>query len=179
MDEFGRTLSAARRGDDDAWSALYSEFFPMVFRYLTARTGDRSLAEELSQDVFIAAVRGLKRLREDSQPGFEGWLIRIAANRHVDWVRRQGRQLPEVAVPGPDPADLAVDRLASAEVMAAVARLTPDQQDVIVQRFVLDRSLADVAHSTRRSLAAVKALQHRALATLDRELTEAGYDRAS
>ena len=179
MDEFSGVLDGARRGDDAAWDGLYSEFHPRVFRYLLARSGDPDVAAELSQDVFVAAVSAIRRLRENSRPGFEGWLIRIAANRHVDWFRRQ-RRVPELEPePAADPADLAVDRVVSAELMAAVARLTADQQDVIVQRFVLDRSLEDVARATRRSVTAVKALQHRGLAALDRLLVEVGYDRGA
>jgi RNA polymerase sigma-70 factor (ECF subfamily) len=174
MDEFASLVARGRRGDADAWDTLFELFHPRVFRYLLGRTGDAAVAEDLSQEVFIAAIRGIPELRQDSRPGVEGWFIRISRNKLNDWHRRRRTEPEHLPSEGLDPADVAIDRLAVQELRLAMDELTADQQDILVQRFILDRSLEQVAASTNRSLGAVKAMQHRALASLERILQEGG-----
>jgi RNA polymerase sigma-70 factor, ECF subfamily len=168
----GPTVEDAAKGDGAAWDRLFDRFHPVVYRYALARTGNQSVAEEIAQDVFVAAVKGVRGLRERSQPGVEGWFIRIARFKVADWARRKAREAQTVAPQETffDPSETAITNLAAAEVRRAMESLTDEQQDVVVRRFVLDQSLEEVARSTGRRVGAVKALQHRALATLARHL---------
>jgi RNA polymerase sigma-70 factor (ECF subfamily) len=176
MDDFASLVARGRKGDADAWNALFELFHPIVFRYLIGHTRDSAVAEDLSQEVFVAAVRGIRKLRHDSRPGVEGWFIRIARNKLSDWHRSRKDEPWYVVDASGDPADVAVARVASEELRRAMDKLTMEQQDILVQRFILDRSLEQVAASTDRSVGAVKAMQHRALASLERVLEEEGYD---
>lgn len=168
----GPTVDDAARGDGAAWDRLFDQFHPMVYRYALARTGDQGVAEEIAQDVFVAAVTGVRGLRERSQPGVEGWFIRIARFKIADWARRKAREAHVLAPDrtSDDPSETALTNLAANEVRQAMESLTEEQQDVVVRRFVLDQSLEEVARSTGRPVGAVKALQHRALAALARRL---------
>lgn len=136
-----------------------------------ALLGDASAAEDVAQEVFVAAVSALAGLRNDSEGGIEAWLIRIARNKSVDRTRRFRRETAtEGEVAAPDPADVAIGRLDTVRLRDAMGQLSLDQRDVIVRRFVLDQSLEQVAEATGRRVGAVKSLQHRALAALGRHL---------
>jgi RNA polymerase sigma-70 factor (ECF subfamily) len=165
-------VDAALRGDRGGWDGLFDRFHPVVYRYALARTGDRTAAEEIAQEVFVAATRTLSRLRERSDAGVEGWFVAIARNKLADRGRRRALEDRVQGAPGAaaDAAELATSRLAAVELRAAMEHLTGEQREVVLRRFVLDQSLEQVASATGRGVGAVKALQHRALAALERRL---------
>lgn len=165
-------VESASRGEAAGWDGLFDRFYPPVLRYALARTQDRPAAEEVAQEVFVAAVRTIGSLRERSEPGVEGWFLAIARSKLTDRARRTGREQrlqlrPQTA---PDAAELATANLSAAELHRAMDDLTEDQRDVLVRRFVLDHSLEQVAAATGRSVGAVKAMQHRALGMLEKRL---------
>jgi RNA polymerase sigma-70 factor, ECF subfamily len=165
-------VEAALRGDNSGWDGLFDRFYPTVHRYALARTGDRSAAEEVAQEVFVAAVGTLSRLRERSEAGIEGWFVAIARFKLADRARRRAREerLAPPPAPGPDAGEVAASRLAGVELRTAMEELTEEQRDVLLRRFVLDQSLEQVAAATGRRVGAIKALQHRALAALGKRL---------
>jgi RNA polymerase sigma-70 factor (ECF subfamily) len=165
-------VELALRGEASGWDGLFDRLYPAVHRYALARTQDRTAAEEVAQEVFVAAVGTLGRLRERSAPGIEGWFLAIARNKLADRARRRGREQRVQLQPTPaaDAAELATGNLAATELRRALDELTDDQRDVLIRRFVLDHSLEHVAAATGRSVGAVKAMQHRALAMLQRRL---------
>ena len=147
----------------DAYRALA----PAVLGYLRAQRAPDP--DDLLGEVFLQVARDLHRFRGDAD-GLRRWVFSIAHNRLLDARRRQGRrpQTADHAVPDnpapppPDPFD--------PELVEALARLTPDQREVVVLRFVADLPLEDVARITRRRVGAVKALQHRGLEMLAKQL---------
>jgi len=165
-------VEAALRGDSAGWDGLFDRFYPTVHRYALARTGDRSAAEEVAQEVFVAAVGTLFRLRERSEAGIEGWFVGVARFKLADRARRRARdeRLPAPPPAGLDAAEVAAGNLAAGELRIAMEELTEEQRDVLVRRFVLDQSLEQVAGATGRRVGAVKALQHRALAALAKRI---------
>src|SRR3954470_9263710 len=85
---------AASRGDDAAFTALYARYAGRIEGYLARMLGDRHLAEDVTHEVFVSALR---RLREDRPPiAFGPWLFRIARNAAIDVHRRArlARQVP-------------------------------------------------------------------------------------
>lgn len=165
-------VESALRGEAAGWDGLFDRFYPTVHRYALARTGEVTAAEEVAQEVFVAAVRTLRRMRERSEPGVEGWFIAIARNKLTDRARRRARdgRLHAHHDSVPDAAELATSNLAAAELRRALDDLTNEQRDVLLRRFVLDQSLEHVAAATGRSVGAVKAMQHRAQAALQKRL---------
>ena len=145
----------------------YRRLAPAVLGYL--RTQGAPDPEDLVGEVFLNVARDLSRFRGDDD-ALRRWVFTIAHNRLLDARRRAARRpqmarvpLPEVASPPPaEPLD--------PELVAALDTLTAEQREVVVLRFVADLSLDDVARITRRKVGAVKALQHRALETLARQL---------
>ncbi len=142
---------------------VYRALAPAVLGYLRAQRAPEP--EDLLGEVFLQVARDLHRFKGDDAAR-RRWVFSIAHNRLLDARRRQSRRpvvadrsVPEVAVAPPDdPLD--------PELVTALSKLTADQREVVVLRFVADLPLADVARITNRRVGAVKALQHRALDTL-------------
>jgi RNA polymerase sigma-70 factor (ECF subfamily) len=168
-----QAVEAARWGEAQGWTPLFERFYPDVHAYALARLGDLTAAEDVAQDVFVAAVTSIQGLRDPRGPAPQAWFLHICRHKVIDHIRRSSRH-PTGAVrvepaPDPDPSVIAETNLESQRVRAAMTRLTDEQQDILVRRFVLDQSLENVAATTRRSLGAVS-MQHRALESLRRAL---------
>jgi len=165
-------VGSARRGEAAGWDWLFDRTHRLVLRYVMARLGDRDAAEDVTQEVFVAAVTAIRRLRDESEVGIEGWLLGIARFKVADRLRQRSRDRDRQPVPagaaGEDAGELAVTRLSAAEVRRAMERLSADQREVVLRRFILDQSLEEVAAATGRPVGAVKSMQHRALASLAR-----------
>jgi RNA polymerase sigma-70 factor (ECF subfamily) len=171
-------VEAAQRGDTEAFGQLYDRYVDVVHRYAYARLGDRALAEDVTSETFL---RALRRIGTVSYRGRDvgAWFVTIARNLVLDHVK-SGRNRYEVvgadpmaadrATEGPEPAVLA--RLSAEELLRCVRQLPPDQQECVVLRFLQGLSVAETAAVMRRNTGAVKALQHRALRRLATLLPE-------
>lgn len=120
--------------------------------------------EDLTGDVFVSVTEKLGGFRGDDG-AVRRWVFTIAHNRRVDEIRRAQRR-PETLSPEPDSPSTHDSTPLDPDLVAALERLTDDQRDVVVLRYVGDLSLRDVARITGRRLGAVKMLQARALAAL-------------
>ena len=172
-------LAAARVREPAAVTRVYTAYAPALFRFFLAAVGDRPTAEDLTGDVFKGAIEGLPRFHGPVE-ALGGWLFRIARHDLSDYRRRQARSrvqpledlLEEAALAGGvvDPAELALDRVEGDRVLAALRQLTPDQREVLLLRLVADLTAPEAAGILNKSTDAVKALQHRGLASLARVL---------
>jgi RNA polymerase sigma-70 factor (ECF subfamily) len=167
-----RLVKQAKRGDDRAFSELYRRHVDMIYRYTYARVRDATVAEDLTAQVFLKAFEGLPNYQPRGAP-FSAWLYRIAHARTVDYWRQQQRRkevvlLDSMPATAPLPEDVVVARSEWDAAVDLIAQLTNDQRDVIILRFIEEMSLAEVADTLDKTVGAVKALQHRALASLAR-----------
>jgi RNA polymerase sigma-70 factor, ECF subfamily len=171
-------LVGARRREPAAVTRIYTAYAPALFRFFLAAVGDRPTAEDLTGDVFKSAIEDLPRFHGPVE-ALGGWLFRIARHDLSDYRRRQAGKLvqpledllEEAALAGGvDPEELALDRVEGDRVLAALRQLTPDQREVLLLRLVADLTAAEVAGILNKSTDAVKALQHRGLASLARVL---------
>ena len=164
-------VTAAQRGDQDAFGQLYQQYVGVVFRFALFRVGDRPLAEDLTSETFL---RALRRIDSVSYQGRDigAWFITIARNLILDHVKSSRYRL-ETTVP--DIRDSAMtgsvenevmDRITSAELQGAIATLSHDQRECIVLRFLQGLSVAETATAMGRAPSAVKSLQHRAVQCL-------------
>jgi RNA polymerase sigma-70 factor, ECF subfamily len=172
-------LAAARRRDPDALARIYQAFAPALLRFFVAAVGDRHAAEDLTGTVLAAAIEDL--------PGFRGgvdklgsWMFRIARHDLYDYRRRVARARTErlddvldqkaLTKEPPDLRGWPVERLEASRVMAALEQLSPDQREVLLLRLAAGLTVGEVAATLGKTTGAVKALQHRGLASLARKL---------
>ncbi len=167
-------VDRARQGDSEALAALYDAYLPKVYRYILARVGTAHEAEDLTEEVFLKMLGAIGEFRWKSVP-FSAWLFRIAHNHVVSHFRRsalrKGGALSESIVDeGMDLSKMVEERLALADVRRATAQLPEAQREVITLRFVAGLSIQETARVLGKRENNVKALQHKAVARLQRML---------
>jgi RNA polymerase sigma factor (sigma-70 family) len=178
-ESFEVTLAAARTGAEWAWTAIYNDLAPSVLGYL--RTRGAPDPEDLTGEVFLETVRDLHAF-DGSERGFRAWVFTIAHHRLLDERRARARRpfevMSEEVIDAPDASSDAEDRiLSSVEAERAyrlIARLSPDQQDVLLLRTLGQMTIEEVARALGKRPGAVKQLQRRAIAALKRELEREG-----
>jgi RNA polymerase sigma-70 factor, ECF subfamily len=168
-------LDRSRRRDQDAFARLYSATYRRIFAYLLARAGEQAAAEDLLQDVYMAALKSIPRFRGHTEGEFLGWLLKIAHAKVTDGLRLKYRR-PELRVAelpstySVDPLDTFDQHLRLDEIAQALAELTEDQRDVVVNRLVVGLDLEETSKLMGKNVGSIKALQHRGLANLARIL---------
>jgi RNA polymerase sigma-70 factor, ECF subfamily len=171
-------VAAAQQGDANAYGDLYSRYRDVVFRFVLSRIADRHLAEDLTGETFL---RALRRLDSVSYQGRDvgAWFVTIARNLVFDHCKSSRFRLEVKVANMLDAEDTAVgperEVIAStvaAELWGCVDRLGRDQQQCVRLRFQQGLSVRETAIVMGRKDGAVKALQHRAIRRLLQLLPE-------
>jgi RNA polymerase sigma-70 factor, ECF subfamily len=165
-------IKNAQNGDVQALTELYEHYKPIIYRYLYFRMGEKHLAEDITTEVFIKVIKNIHRYRFNNSP-FQAWMFKIARNLATDHFRSMKTRLyvdlNETLVDSNEKTESIVERnLAFQQLHRALLRLTPDQCDVIVMRFLAEIPISEVALMLNKSEGAVKALQVRGLQALQR-----------
>lgn len=177
-----RLLERARCFDQVALGEIYDSYSPGVFRYAIRLLGDAVLAEECVAETFSRFLKGLRN-GGGPQDYLQAYLYQIAHHWITDFYRRQ----PPPAFPLDDdmvnelddPVQVAVENIEREQVRAALVRLTPEQRQVVVLKFLEGWENEAVAAQMEKPVGSIKALQHRALDALRRMLLptrEASYE---
>ena len=173
MEDERDLVQRAKQRDEEAFNRIYESYFDKVYRYLALKIGNRTEAEDLTQQVFLKVVRSINSFNWKGPP-FSAWLFRIAHNQMVDYLRKEKKRLSlplnESIVSRDDPQQTAETNLAIEQMLEATKRLTEAQQEVISLRFSADLSTSEVARIMGRSEGAIKALQHSAIIALRKVL---------
>lgn len=175
-----RALEGLRNLDSQSIGAIYDKYFPEVYRYVRYRIGDETIAEDIASDVFVRMLEASQK-KQGPQTNLRGWLIATASNAVNDHHRRNYRRPVEAlsdSMPDRGPGiHSEIDLREQNSVMrTALAQLTAEQQHVLVLRFGEGYSLEETAALLKRNVNAVKALQFRALASLQRRIGEMIYE---
>jgi RNA polymerase sigma-70 factor (ECF subfamily) len=156
--DFG-VLRKAQRGDERAFSLIVRAYEVPVFNYVVRLVGDRALAEDLTQEVFIRVFQGLPKFSLRSK--FTTWLFQVTKNRVLDELRASERR-PRALVALDDAPQLEVldapaEQVETIEALwAAVDRLNTDLKMALLLRDVVGLSYNEIADSLDTTLATVK-----------------------
>jgi RNA polymerase sigma-70 factor (ECF subfamily) len=164
-----------QQGDRDALEELYLIHFDRIYSYLHVSVGNRHDAEDLTTQTFLKMLEKIGSFKWQSAP-FSAWLFRIAHNLAMDHFRARRRWQPEEEVPEPpgeeEPsAELtAMKTIGRESMLKLIKELSPEQQQVLTLKFVFNLPNAEVATILDKTEGAIKSLQHRALASLQRQI---------
>ncbi|MGC4803916.1 ECF subfamily RNA polymerase sigma factor, BldN family [Micromonospora sp. DT233] len=175
-------IERAQAGEAEAFGLIYDRYVDTVFRFVYFRVGNRQLAEDLTSDTFL---RALKRIGSFTWQGRDlgAWLVTIARNLVADHFK-SGRYRLEVTTgdvldadredrgPEGSPEAAVVEHITNVALLTAVKQLNPEQQECIVLRFLQGFSVAETARAMGKNEGAIKALQYRAVRALARLLPE-------
>jgi RNA polymerase sigma-70 factor (ECF subfamily) len=165
----------AQQHDQAALTQLYEENFDKIYRYIVLKIGNRTEAEDMTQQVFLNALKSISSFKWKGSP-FSAWLFRIAHNQIVDYLRKKSRQATvpleeSLAADDSNPRQVAERKVEIEQMVQATKGLTRAQQEVISLRFAGELSVAEVARIMGKSEGAVKALQHSAIVALRKALS--------
>lgn len=171
-------VRAAQEGDMAAFSELYERYYDVVFRYVLFRMNDRNLAEDVTQEAFVRALRRIGSVTYQGRD-IAAWFVTIARNLIFDHVKSSRYRLEsttsdmiELSPSTHGPEQQVLDGATNEELIRCVRKLNPDQQECITLRFLQGLSVAETARIMDRNEGAVKALQHRAVRRLAQLLPE-------
>ena len=167
-------LEGAQRYDPKALADIFDAYYDRIYSYVYRRIGQPGLCEDLAGEVFVRLLEAIKAGR-GPRTNLLAWLYRVAHNLVVDHYRRKGKMTTQtledwlVSVPDNPTRNVELDALRG-QLREALSRLTEEQQQVIVLKFVEDLSNAQVGIIMGKPEGAIKSLQHRALAALRRQV---------
>ncbi|HEY7222710.1 MAG TPA: sigma-70 family RNA polymerase sigma factor [Micromonosporaceae bacterium] len=175
-------VERAQDGDTDAFGQIYHRYLDTVHRFIYFRVGNRQLAEDLTAETFL---RALKRIGSVTWQGRDlgAWLVTIARNLVADYFKsgRHRFELPTSDVldadaeergPEGSPEAAVVDHITNVALLTAVRQLNREQRECIILRFLQGFSVAETAQAMGKNEGAIKALQYRAVRALHRLLPE-------
>jgi RNA polymerase sigma-70 factor (ECF subfamily) len=166
-------LKQAGQFDSCALAEIYDIYSPRLYRYSMRLLGDDCAAEDCVSETFS---RFLKALQAGKGPRdyLQAYLFRTAHNLVVDHYRRQSptEELDEDLPQAKTTESVAEDNLRQSRVWAALHKLTEDQQQVVALKFLEGWENEEIAHALHKPIGAVKSLQHRALAQLQKILLD-------
>lgn len=162
-------LVARAQADPRAFAPLYARYVDPVYRYCYRRLGHPEAAADATAQIFAKALAALPRYRTDA-PSFRSWMFAIAHNVITDDLRARRPVAPLAAAEhlyavDPSPEDEVLRREAGSTVLALLARLPPDQRQILELRLA-GLSGPEIAATLGRSLGSVKIAQVRAFARL-------------
>ncbi len=160
--------------DEAAWSTCYQRYFPSIYRIAYARTLQHVAAEDIAAKVFLEAVASIGKYRYRGVP-FRAWLFRIARYEVADYLKHQQRR-PQVSIEDAPEPSFEVHHLVEekTDLLRAMDGLTEMQKNVVIMRFMVGCSLAEVALALDKSIGAIKQLQARAVGLLQEALLPGG-----
>lgn len=170
------TLARAAQGDQEAFGLLYERYVGRIYNYVYYRTGNIYDAEDLTERVFLRAMRHIPNYHDRGLP-FTAWLYRIAHNLVANWHRDNSRrkEIPlddglQTVYRGEHPE---LELLLSEErghLLTVIRKLPAERQQLLILKFVEHLSNAEIGQIMGRSEGAVKSLYHRTLITMRDEL---------
>jgi RNA polymerase sigma-70 factor, ECF subfamily len=166
----------AQEGDGEAFGQLYDAYSDTVYRYIYYRVSNKQLAEDLSSETFLRALRRISTFTWQGRD-FGAWLVTIARNLVADHFKssRYRLEVPTGEMLDSDqtessPEDSVLAYLSNKELLDAVCQLNSQQQECVTLRFLHGLSVAETAKIMGKNDGAIKTLQYRAIRTLARLL---------
>ena len=171
-------VELARAGDAEAFGLLYDHYQPSVYRFLYYRTRSVALAEDLTSETFIRALRNINGFRWQGRD-LGAWLMTIARNLTTDHYKAgrtrlelttEDMTLHDDVTDGPE--DAVLQGITNEILLSALTELPTEQRECIIMRFLQGMSIAETALALERSEGAVKQLQLRGVRNLAKLMPE-------
>jgi len=169
-------VTLATQGDRHAFGELYDRYVERIYNYVYYRTSDPDDAEDLTERVFLRAIRHIENYEDRGYP-ISAWLYRIAHNLVANWYRDNSRReevpLESVAFSleftGEHPEPSVLQEEECQQLMEVIHQLPEDRQQLLILKFVERLTNAEIGEIMDRTEGAIKSLYHRTLVALRQE----------
>lgn len=175
-------IKKAKNGDHVSFQALYDQYVVQIYRFVFLKVGQKQDAEDITQHVFVSAWENISSYEHRGFP-FSSWLYRIASNATVDHFRTSGRTVDIESIPEEylgaenENENHKIDTVMGLEIVKKMlTKLEPDQQSVLIMKFVEDKTNKEIAESLQKTEGAIRVIQHRALKQLKTLVDERKYN---
>lgn len=164
-------VEKATQRDTDSFGDLYDKYFTRIYSHLYYRVSNVQDAEDMTAQVFLNAWKAMPRYKDTGRP-FVVWLLSIAHNLVVDHYRakRETTSADDIILPADDasnPVAILEANFEKAGLRGAIGKLKkPDQQLVVVMRYIDGMEYPEIAAVLNKSEGAVRVILHRALLNL-------------
>ncbi|MGD2155366.1 MAG: RNA polymerase sigma factor [Anaerolineales bacterium] len=166
-------------GQPEAFGILYRRHVTPIYRYIVARVGHESDAQDITTETFMAALQGIRTYRGTDR--FRSWLFGIARNKVAMYYRQHSSTLSLEAaedVPHPDPTpDVVIDKQLRLRRISRILKvLSPDRAEAVTLSLIVGLSTAEIAKLMSRSEAAIRMLVYRGVKDLRERLIDSAED---
>ena len=178
MNSTEELVARVRAGDEEAFRLIFDRYSRPVLGFIYDMVGDRALAEDLAQETFVRAYRGLSGLREETK--LSTWLFAIAKNCAREQLRSRRRNEGNVELDaepafelrdhGQTPSGALLDKELSGVIQRALQKLDEDKRTVFTLKVLQQRSYEEIAEITGFSVGKLKTDLHRARAEMRKRI---------
>ncbi len=178
MNSTEELVARVRAGDEEAFRQIFDRYSRPVLSFIFDMVGDRHLAEDLAQETFVRAFRGLQSLREETK--LSTWLFGIARNCAREHLRSRRRAEGNVEIDAEPafelrdgartPSGQLLDKELSGVIRAALGKLDEDKRTVFTLKVLQQRSYEEIAEITGFSVGKLKTDLHRARAEMRKRI---------
>ena len=178
MNSTKELVARVRAGDEEAFRLIFDRYSRPVLSFIFDMVGDRALAEDLAQETFVRAYRGLSGLREETK--LSTWLFAIAKNCAREQLRTRRRDAGNVEIDaepafelrdqGQTPSGALLDKELSGVIQRALQKLDEDKRTVFTLKVLQQRSYEEIAEITGFSVGKLKTDLHRARAEMRKRI---------
>lgn len=177
-----KLIIRCQQGDKEAFQNLISKYHPFVYKFLIRLTGDKTLAEDLTQDVFLKIIRNIDRFNVHGGAKFSTYLIAIAKNCYIDELRRTSRVSVNFdttenirdLVDEKNIDEIVVEKLYSMEIGGSLKNLTEEQRIAIKLKYNEGLSLKEISEILNIEPKTVKSRIHNGMVKLRKLLIKRG-----
>lgn len=176
-----RLVEEAQQGNIKAFGKLYDLFVDRVYRFIFFRIGKKEDAEDLTEEIFLKTFKNIATYKQKTDIPFEAWLFRIVRNRIIDYYRTRKEsasieQAESVFDTKPGPEEQTVQNIQVQEVLAALVKLPQQYQDIIILKFIEEKSNEEISFILGKSVAHIRVIQSRALKALRQKIKYNNYE---
>jgi len=182
--EESNLIKKCQRGDKEAFQLLISRYHPFVYKFLVKTTDNEQTAEDLTQETFIKVIRNIDKFDTAGQAKFSTYVIAIAKNAYIDYLRKEKRLKQNVPLPenfnvenvNIQVEDIVIDKLYGQGILAKVENLPEEQKIAIKLKYIEGLTLKEIADQLNLEAKTVKSRIHNGIVRL-RKLFEKGDER--
>ncbi|MBT4917236.1 sigma-70 family RNA polymerase sigma factor [Candidatus Peregrinibacteria bacterium] len=183
-EEIEALVALIKKGDHDAFAALYDIFIDQIFRYVYYRVRQED-AEDIVETAFLKVWENIGKYNKQKNKSFSAWIFRITHNLVVDYYRAsKDREFDELKIDIPtyerehSPIKNTTRSLDNEILRSAISKLKKNYRDVIIYKFVNELDNAEIADIMSKSEGSLRILQFRALKSLKQIMRDMGMNHA-